>query len=526
MKAKVIKAFEDALNKMGVETSVELTLAKGHGDFSTNVAMKLAKELGKSPRDIAADVVKNVKADFIEKIEIAGPGFINIFVKSDIVSNNVSTILAKQENFGRGNQGKFINVEYVSANPTGYLHLGHARGAALGSSLSMILEFAGNKVDQEYYTNDAGAQIDILGLAAWTRYQQEFGEDVSLPENSYRGQDIVFVAKELKKIFKDKYLKVPYKECEDAFKEEAKKMLLAIIDEHLRSFGVEFSFYSSEQRMYDDNLIKPALEQIKEHTYEKDGALWLDTTSKGDDKDRVLIKSDGKYTYLTPDVAYHKVKLDRGYDELINVWGGDHIGYIKRMSVALEYLGLPKDKLDVLTIQMVRLIKDGKELKMSKRLGTSFTLKELIELVGKDATRFYLLNRANTSPLDFDVNEAVKKSSDNPVFTIQYTYARARKLLAKGGKVEVGTYEGKEIELINLLMQFPELVLTIANTHKAHLMPQYLIEVARGFNSFYSNTKIIGEKREATLLALAEATMIVIANGLKLIGVSVPEGEM
>ena len=523
MKQQVIKSFEKAVKSLfDINKEVQLTPAKGHGDFSTNIAMQLSKEVGANPKDIADKIVNEVKEDFIEKIEVAGPGFINIFLKSDQLSNQLKTIVDQGTKYGDGKQGKFINVEYVSANPTGYLHVGHARGAALGATLSNILKKAGNKVDQEYYINDAGNQIDTLGLASFTRYKQELGLDAKMPENTYKGQDIVFVAKELVKEFGDKYKDSEYEAVAEVFKSKSKTMLLKIIQDDLKSFGIVMDLYSSEQKLYDDNKIKVALSKISKHTFEEDGATWLDTTSQGDDKDRVLIKKDGKYTYLTPDIAYHNIKLERGYDELINIWGADHIGYIKRMEVALGYLGLPAEKLDVLTIQLVKLIKDGKELKMSKRLGTSFTLKELLELVGKDATRFYMINRSNNSTFDFDIDLATKQSSENPVFTVQYTHARAFKLLETGKKPKLGKYEGKEVELINLLSKFPELVIRMADTHKVHLLPQYLMEVAKTFNSFYSNTKIIGTDREEELLYLVSATKIVLKNALQLMDIEAP----
>ena len=523
MKQKVILVLQDAIKKMGIESDVELTPAKGHGDFSTNIAMKLAGQLKNSPANIAAEIVKSIDEEFISKMEVAGPGFINIFLKGDVISSYISNIISEEENFGKGNQGKYINVEYVSANPTGHLHLGHARGASLGSTLSNILVFAGNKVDQEYYINDAGNQIDTLGVAVYTRYQQQLGSSIEMPEDTYRGEEIKDVANQLFEMVGDKYKDVDYSEAADFFKDESKKILLEEIKNHLGLIDVKFSFYSSEQEIYDKDLIKPALEALKDNTFKEDGALWLDTMSKGDDKNRVLIKSDGKYTYLTPDIAYHKVKLERGYDELINVWGADHIGYIKRMEVALGYLGLPKDKLDVLVVQLVKLVKDGKEFKMSKRAGTSFTLKDLVEMTGKDSIRFHMVNRASTSGFDFDIDKAKEKTNDNPVFTVQYTHARANQLIEKSSvDAKAGEYTAKEVELINMLVKFPQLIETISINHKVHLLPQYLIDVSRKFNSIYATTQMIGSENEASLIALAKATKIVIANGLTLLGVSHP----
>ena len=521
MKNQIIKAIQTAVTKLNATAVVELTPSKQHGDFSTNIAMKLTKELGMAPRDIAEKLIKEIDASFIEKMEVAGPGFINIFVNSSTTSDILKNIVEQGAKFGKGNQGKYINVEYVSANPTGYLHVGHARGAALGSTLSNILLFAGNKVDQEYYINDAGNQINTLGLAAFIRYQQELGVELEMPENTYKGNDIIALAKELVGIWGDKYKGVEYSKVEKIFKDESKKRLLQEIVNDLGDFGIKMDFYSSEQAVYDSGAIDVALDKLKEHTFKEDGALWLKTIVNGDDKDRVLIKTDGTYTYLTPDIAYHDKKISRGYDELINIWGADHIGYIKRMETAIGYLGLSADKLDVLTIQLVRLIKDGEELKMSKRLGTSFTLRELLELVGKDATRFYMIDRSNNSKFDFDLDQATKQSSENPVFTLQYTHARANQLLSKSTVTPIiGTYEGKEKELIETINEFPELILRIANKHKVHLLPQYIIKVANLFNSFYSNSKIIGNEREAEMLSLVQATKNVLKTGLELIGVT------
>ena len=524
MKEKVITLLQETVKKLGAEVQIELTPAKGHGDFSTNIAMKLAGVLRKSPQQIAADIIENMEADFIDRAEVAGPGFINIFLKGNMYEEIVNNIISKDDNFGHGDQGKSINIEYVSANPTGHLHLGHARGAAVGSSLVNILRFAGNKVDAEYYINDAGNQIDILGISSFRRYQQHFGLDVQLPEDSYRGQDIVQTAEYLADKFGDQYINSNYEEVAEIFKNEAKAYLLEVIKKHLALYAVEMNLYSSEQLLYKENKIQPALDKLKAYTYEKAGALWLNTTDKGDDKDRVLIKGDGKYTYFLPDIAYHDAKLSRGYDELINIWGADHIGYIQRMKVAIEYLGLAQDKVDILTVQLVKLMKDGQELKMSKRKGTSFTLEELIEEVGKDAARWFMLDRSLNSEFIFDVNEATKKTSDNPVFTVQYAHARANQLIDKSSvESKASDFNEKEVELINSLNRFPEVVLLVANTHKVNLMTKYLLELAREFNSWYSNSKAIGDPREASMIALTKAFRVVVKNGLNLLGISAPE---
>lgn len=522
MKEKIVKVISDALSKIGIDANVELTESKGHADFATNVAMKYAKSIGKNPIELANEIAKNVNSELIEKVEVAGPGFINIFVKSNVHSESVKNIIEQGDSFGKGDQGKYINVEFVSANPTGYLHLGHARNAALGETLSSVLQFAGNKVDREYYINDAGNQMDILGESTFVRYQQELGNKIEMPEDSYRGEEIVEAAKILVEKFGNKYKDSKLEEVKAIFSREAEKIMLDNIKKHLGMLGVKFDIWYSERTIHENNLIIPALKKMPT-LYEKDGATWVGTTKYGDDKDRVVIKSDGSFTYFAPDIAYHNIKLSRGYDELIDVWGGDHIGYVPRMKIALQELGLPADRLDIVTIQMVRLVRNGEEFKMSKRKGTTYTLLDLLDLVGKDAARFFLVSRANTSGMDFDIDIAAKQSADNPVFTVQYTHARANQVIEKSTiKANPGNYVGKEIEIINKLNQFPKLIIDIANTHKVHLLPQYLIELCHEFNSFYSNTKIIGTDRESELVALVIATKQVIKNALNLIGVSQP----
>ena len=520
MKEQVISKLSEAINKIGAETNIELTPSKGHGDFSTNVAMKLAGQLKDSPINIANKIIENLEADFIDHTEVAGPGFINIFLKGDTIANTVKNIINSDSDFGRGTQNKFINVEYVSANPTGYLHIGHARNAVLGSTLVNILRFAGNKVDAEYYINDAGNQINVLGESVRVRYLQELGIDAKLPESSYAGEDIKVVAK----WFVEKYNDSLKDESLERFKDESKNMFLEIIKQQLKDYNIVFDIFSSEQKIYDEGKIDVVLDLLKEHTFKEDGALWLDTESQGDDKNRVLVKSDGAYTYLTPDIAYHKVKLDRGYDELINVWGADHIGYIKRMEVALSYLGLSKERLDILTVQLVKLSRDGEEVKMSKRLGTTYTIKELLEEIGSDAARWFMIDRSNTSSFSFDINDAKKQSSENPVYTVQYTHARTNQLLNKSNVTPIpGKYDDKEKELINHISKFPDLINSIANSHKVHMLPQFLLELSGQFNSWYSNTKVIGNEEEASKLALALAVKIVLKNGLELLGISAPD---
>lgn len=508
------------LKKFNLKEEIEITKSKGYGDFSTNIAMKIAKKLNDSPLNVANKIVKNINLDIISKIEVVKPGFINIFLNEKIFLNFVEKILKKENDFGKQKQNKYINIEFVSANPTGFLHIGHARGAVLGSVLSNILKFAGNKVDNEYYINDAGNQMQMLGESIKTRYLQELGEKIELPENSYKGKDIIWVAKKFVNKYKDSLKKQDAK----SFIEESKEILLAKIKKDLKDYGVEFDIFSSEMDIYNKKLIEKSIKKLGDCVYKKDGALWLKTKIKGDQKDRVLVKSDGTCTYLMPDLAYHDLKISRGYDELINIWGADHIGYIKRMEIAIEYLGLSSDKLDISVVQLVKLVKDNQEWKMSKRMGTSYTIEEFLKDVNLDSARWFMIDRSQNSEFTFDIDAANSNDSNNPVFYVQYSFARTNQLINKSvNKNSVGSYSAKEKELINLLNKFPKLITTISNNHKVNLLPQYLIELSSEFNSWYSITKILNNEKEAIQIKLVKAISIVLKNGLKLLGISAPK---
>lgn len=508
----------------GIDVEVELAPSRGKGDLATNLALTLSKELKDNPMNIAEKIIKGFKFEGIKKCEVAKPGFINLYYSDNFYRKIVEKIIKEGKDFGRGNSKRKVNVEFVSANPTGHLHIGHARGAALGSALVSILRFAGNTVDSEYYINDAGNQINTLGHSAYIRYQNLFGKTLSLPKESYRGKEIIDAAKHIKDNHGDEFVDKELPKVMDTFKLEAREYLLGIIKKHLSEFNVIMDIYSSELEMYLSGNIDKSLKKLSPHTYEKDGALWLRTKEFGDDVDRVLIKSDGSYTYILPDIAYHNEKLSRGYDELINIWGGDHIGYIKRMEIALQYLGLDPQDLDVIVVQMVRIFKDGQEFKMSKRKGTAYTLEDLVKEVGADASRWYLLDRSPNSQFIFDLNKASEKSSDNPVYTVQYTHARINQLIKKSNaKVQTDNYVEKETKIINILNDFPELITNISINHKVHTLTQYILELVREFNSWYSNSKIIGSEREASQITLAKAVMIVLKNALTLLGISAPE---
>ena len=350
------------------------------------------------------------------------------------------------------------------------------------------------------------------------------GKELNLPEDSYRGMDIVSVAKFINEKYGDQFVESPYEEVKDTFKNEGKKFLLEVIKEHLALYNVHIDMYSSEYELIQSGAIEKAFEKLKEHTFTEDGAFWLATEKAGDDKDRVLVKANGFNTYFASDIAYHNVKIGRGYDKLVNIWGVDHIGYIKRMEVAIDYLGLPSENVETLKVNLVKLMKDGEELKMSKRKGTSYTVEELVEEVGVDAARWFMLDRSLNSEFIFDVNVATSKSNDNPVFTVQYTHARANQLIEKSTvEAKAEKFDEKEVALINTLSRFPEVIQQVASSYKVNLLTQYILDVSKEFNSWYSNKKAIGHEDEASMIALTKAVKQVISNGLTLLGISSPE---
>ncbi|WP_067728462.1 arginine--tRNA ligase [Oceanobacillus damuensis] len=514
---------------------------KAHGDFASNIAMQLARIAKKAPRQIADDIVANLdqtKAS-IEKVEIAGPGFINFFMKNDFLGEIIPTILEAGENYGKTNagNGERVQVEFVSVNPTGDLHLGHARNAAFGDVLCNVLTAAGYQVEREYYINDAGNQIDNLGLSVEARYFQELGEDVQMPEDGYHGQAIIDIAKKIvaehgnEWTFKEKSERLAF------FKEFGLKTSLENIEKDLKDFRVEFDSWFSERSLYKNEKITDALNTLEEgnFTYEKDGAMWFKTTDLGDDKDRVLIKQDGSYTYLTPDIAYHKNKLDRGFDQIINVWGADHHGYIPRMRAAIQALGYPVEKFDVKIIQMVNLFEGGEKVKMSKRTGKAVSLRELMEEVGVDAVRYYFVTRSNDSQLDFDMDLARSQSNDNPIFYVQYAHARICTMLeqaknkgfADGGEVDASLLTAeKELDLLKKLGEFPQTVADAAEKHTPHKVTQYVFDLATLLHSFYNAEKVLDSEnpeRTNARIALMKAVRLTLANAMGLIGVTAPE---
>ncbi|RDI41986.1 arginine--tRNA ligase [Falsibacillus pallidus] len=540
IKAAVIKA-ELAAEDQVPEAILETPKDKAHGDYSTNMAMQLTRIARKAPKMIAEAIIENfdsTKAS-IEKIEIAGPGFINFYMNNSYLTDLIPTVLEAGDDYGKSDAGKGekIQVEFVSANPTGDLHLGHARGAAVGDSLCNVLEKAGYDVTREYYINDAGNQIHNLAISVEARYFQALGMEKEMPEDGYHGADIIEIGKTLAEEHGDRFVKADEKERYDFFRDYGLKYELAKLQKDLADFRVDFDVWFSETSLYQDNKIDDALAALREngHIFEDGGATWFRSTTFGDDKDRVLIKNDGSYTYLTPDVAYHKNKFNRGFDKVINIWGADHHGYIPRMKAAIEALGFNPDNLEVEIIQMVQLYKDGEKMKMSKRTGKAVTLRELVEEVGLDAVRYFFAMRSGDTHLDFDLDLAVSQSNENPVYYAQYAHARICSILRQGEEAgftvdpsadlsKIGAE--KEIDVLKKVGEFPQVVAESAEKRIPHRVTNYINDLAAAFHSFYNAEKVLDpEQPELTKarLALIKAVQLTMKNALAIIGVGAPE---
>ena len=517
------------------EVIIESPKEKTHGDYSTNIAMRLAKTLHNSPVNIANKLLEGLNDELIEKVEIAGPGFINFFIKKLSLTSTIKEVLTLKENFGKSDIGhkEKIMVEYVSANPTGDLHLGHARGAAYGDALTRILSFTNYDILREYYVNDAGNQINVLAKSLYLRYKEALGQEINVEEIGYQGKDVIKLAKDIALNEKDKYLKIDIDEATNYFKDLGTKLELDKIKKDLDLFRVGFDNYTSERSLYSSHKVLDTLNKLKEsgYTYENEGALWLKTTAFGDDKDRVLIKSDGSYTYLLPDLAYHKDKFDRGYNHLVNLFGADHHGYIIRLKAGLKILGYNPDNLEILIIQMVRLIDNGEEVKMSKRTGNAVTIRELCEDIGVDAARYFFLSRPLDSQFDFDLGLARKSSSENPIYYIQYAGARMYSVLEKANEYKINCLDNynlltseKEIELIKVLEEFKKAVSEASINKEVNRLTSYAYKLASHFHTLYNDEKfIVKDESELTLqrLALVKASLIVLKNTLNLLGIEV-----
>lgn len=548
MLSKLKQEIKDAVLKANLaaeeqipDVILEIPKDKSHGDYSTNMAMQLARVAKKAPRQIAEALIEHFDSSkaSIKKIEIAGPGFINFHMDNSYLTNLIPTILEAGDRYGETDIGgkQKVQVEFVSANPTGDLHLGHARGAAVGDSLCNILAKAGYDVSREYYINDAGNQINNLAWSVEARYFQALGIEKEMPADGYYGEDIIGIGKKLAEEFGDKYVHVDEKERFDFFRAYGLKVEMAKLKNDLEEFRVPFDVWYSETSLYENGKIDKALTALKDngHIYEEDGATWFRSTTFGDDKDRVLIKNDGSYTYLTPDIAYHKDKLERGFEQLINIWGADHHGYIPRMKAAIEALGYNRDALEVEIIQLVHLYKNGEKMKMSKRTGKAVTMRDLVEEVGLDATRYFFAMRSADTHMDFDLDLAVSQSNENPVYYAQYAHARISSILRQGeeqgmtvdSKADFSLVSSeKEMDVLKKLGEFPQAVGEAAVKRLPHRITNYIFELASTFHSFYNAEKVLDAdhfERTKARLGLIKAVQTSLKNALALIGVSAPE---
>lgn len=533
LKEAIQKAFEGAFEESVSldDIVIEIPKDKAHGDYATNIAMKSARVLKKSPRDIAASLIAHMSDEVISHCELAGPGFINFTMKQTALSNVIDKVLNAGDAYGKNDsgQGMKINVEYVSANPTGDLHLGHARGAAWGDSVTRMMKASGYEVCREYYVNDAGNQIHALALSLAARYAQIFNVDKEMPKDGYYGKDVIAIAKRIAEEKQDSLLNEPEDIAYAYFRKEGMKQELAKLQRDLDLFRVHFDVWSSEQQLHDSGQVQRVLKQLGELgvTYEQEDALWFASSKYGDDKDRVLRKSDGSYTYLVPDIAYHITKFERGFDKLVNLWGADHHGYIPRMKAAMSALGKDADQLEVDIIQMVRLVENKEEIKMSKRTGNAVTVRELCEEVGVDAVRYFFVQRALDTHLDFDLALARKQSNDNPVYYAQYAHARICSILKQADdSLSCDSYEllndEKEVQLLKYINEFPAVVADAARNRAPNKVCNYIQKLAAYFHSFYNACKVIDSNNaalSAQRLALLKATKITLKNALYLIGV-------
>lgn len=523
---------------------LEIPKDETKGDIATTVAMALAASEKKKPRDIAEIIVKHIKdkAGIIDKIDIAGPGFVNFLLKNEYYHQILKQIDKEGKDYGSVDIGKGekVQVEFVSANPTGPLHVGHGRGAAVGDALSNLLAATGYDVTREFYINDAGRQVRLLAQSVYSRYRQMHGKEEPFPEDGYHGTYIneIAVSATASQAIRLRFVDVPFEKCEADFAEFSKEEMLRDIRNDLNVFGVRFDNWFSEQSLLDDSSVQKSIEELKERgfAYEKDDALWLRSTAFGDDKDRVVIKKDGSYTYLATDIAYHRNKLSRGFKSLINIWGADHHGYIPRVQAVIQAFGHPNDALHVLLVQLVAVLRQGKPVPMSKRAGDFVTLREVVQEVGSDAARFFFLMRRSDSHLDFDLELAKKQSSENPVYYVQYAHARLcsveRQAEERGIKipdadsVDFGLLKlPEERNMMKQLALYPITIEGSARALEPHRITFYLQNLAGLLHNYYFHHRIIIDDKPLTdaRLVLMKGVRQVIKNALDIIGIKSPE---
>ena len=531
LKLNIQKAFSE----LGVEVSlndivIEHSKDTAHGDYATNAAMKNCRLLKMPPVAVANALIEKLDMNGIDHIEIAGPGFINFFMKNDSLQPIVKKIINEQDNFGKlPKNGQKVNVEFVSANPTGILHVGTARGAAVGDSLARLLEASGYEVTREYYINDAGNQITHLGESIQARYMNLFGIEKEIPEDGYNGQDIHDIAARLKEEYGDSLLNK--ENALDFFKEKGMKIELDRIIEDLALFRVKHDVFSSEKVIRSNGAVEKELDFLSKYTYQEDGATLLKTSEFLDDKDRVIVKSNGDYTYFLPDIVYHVNKMSRGFNQLIDVLGADHHGYINRMKSALMMHGYSADVLDIALVQMVRFLKNGVEYKASKRSGDAITLRDVCEEVGVDAMRYFFAMRAPSSHLDFDMDLAIEQSSNNPVYYAQYAHTRLCSIIEQGKDIKIDEdakllEKPSEMALLKHLASFSNVIVDAAKERAPYKITNYIHDLAKLVHGFYTECRVIDRDNidlSSSRLALCLASKIVMKNALDLIGVSAPE---
>lgn len=548
IETKIIEIVEIAVNSAfpGLSASVkqniylEIPKEKKFGDFSTNIGMRACKEIRKKPMEIAEILLKEIKGIVkkndleaaVSGIKIEPPGFINFYLSDLTVIEALEEIFLAGDKYGSSKEGigRKIQIEFVSANPTGPLTVAHGRQAAIGDSLANILKFCGYDVDKEYYINDDGVQIQALGKSVKARLMESCGEKADFPENGYKGEYIYEIAKMLKE---KNDIDVKALPKDEFFMEESAREIMQTIIRDLEDFGVKFDIWYSQKSLSKSGKIEAVLNLLRtgNFLYEQDGATWFKSTAFGDDKDRVLIKSDKTYTYITPDIAYHKDKFERGYDKIVNIWGPDHHGYINRIKAACQALGYDKRKLVILIAQLVTLYRDGKLVRMSTREGEFVTLREVIDEVGKDAARVFFIMRKVESLLDFDLELAKAKTADNPVFYIQYAYARISSVFKFSGDSNRDLKnlrllnKQEEIGIIKLLMQYPNIIQSAKDSLEPYVLFAYLQDLSKSFHSYYDTYRIVTEDELLTKarVSLMQAVRTVLSSGLNLLGVSTPE---
>ncbi len=550
MKTVIKQIIHDALEKAQQagelelpsfpEIVVEKPKDEKMGDFSTNIGMTLAKSERKNPKTIAESVARHLKSGDLSKVEVAGPGFINIKMSQEFFLKRLRNAVSQGENFGSSDsgQGTKVMIEFVSANPTGPLHVGHGRGAAVGDCLARIMKKAGYDLSTEYYINDVGNQMNFLGRSTWLRYRELKGEEIEFPEDHYRGDYIKDIAQEVIDQKGDVFLNKSEEECIPFFRRFAKDNILKGIKKDLSEFRVNFDNWFSEESLYEDKSVENAVDWLKGqgHIYEKDGAVWLKSSAFDDDKDRVIVKQTGERTYFCSDIAYHQNKINRGFKKLINLMGADHHGYVPRMEAVLEAMGYDKKIFKILLVQFVSLLRAGEKVSMSTRSGEFETLEDVVSEVGVDATRYFFLMRSSDTHLDFDLELAKKETPDNPVFYIQYAHARICSIFraaeengviwdSSAGVDLAPLNEDEEFAIIQAILSFPEVVEKSARALEVHRISHYLLDLVSRFHGYYSRHRVISDDKLLTQarLFLLDALRITIRNGFELMGISSPE---